>query len=73
MADITAAMVKDLRESTGAGMMDCKKALQETDGDIDAGDRLAARQGPVQGRQEGRPRRGRGPGAPSPCATTAPA
>ncbi|SDQ59985.1 translation elongation factor Ts (EF-Ts) [Virgibacillus subterraneus] len=33
--DITAKMVKELRERTGAGMMDCKKALQETDGDID--------------------------------------
>ena len=33
---ITASMVKELRERTGAGMMDCKKALQETDGDIDA-------------------------------------
>ncbi len=32
---ITAAMVKDLREMTGAGMMDCKKALTETDGDMD--------------------------------------
>ncbi|WP_097014919.1 translation elongation factor Ts [Anaerocolumna aminovalerica] len=32
---ITAAMVKDLREMTGAGMMDCKKALAETDGDMD--------------------------------------
>jgi len=31
--EITAKMVKDLREKTGAGMMDCKKALQETDGD----------------------------------------
>ena len=30
---ITAAMVKDLRERTGAGMMDCKKALSECDGD----------------------------------------
>jgi len=36
MADITASMVKDLRETTGAGMMDCKKALQETNGDIPA-------------------------------------
>ena len=36
MADITAAMVKELREMTGAGMMDCKKALGETDGDMDA-------------------------------------
>ncbi|NAP00650.1 elongation factor Ts [Halomonas sp. MG34] len=32
---ITAKMVKELREKTGAGMMDCKKALQETEGDID--------------------------------------
>ena len=31
---ITAAMVKELRELTGAGMMDCKKALVETDGDM---------------------------------------
>ncbi|SFB66987.1 translation elongation factor Ts [Butyrivibrio sp. YAB3001] len=33
---ITAAMVKELRESTGAGMMECKKALTETNGDMDA-------------------------------------
>lgn len=36
MAAITAAMVKELREQTGAGMMDCKKALTETNGDMDA-------------------------------------
>src|SRR6202451_3397789 len=36
MATITAAMVKDLRETTGVGMMDCKQALTETDGDIQA-------------------------------------
>jgi elongation factor Ts len=36
MAEITAAMVKDLREKSGAGMMDCKKALSETNGDMDA-------------------------------------
>ena len=35
MAEITAALVKDLRDRTGAGFMDCKKALAETDGDID--------------------------------------
>ena len=35
MAAITAALVKDLREKTGAGMMDCKKALTETDGDME--------------------------------------
>jgi elongation factor Ts len=34
MAEITAAMVKDLREKTGAGMMDCKKALTENAGDM---------------------------------------
>jgi len=33
--EITAAMIKDLRERTGAGMADCKKALMETDGDMD--------------------------------------
>ena len=35
MANITAQMVKELRERTGAGMMDCKAALQETDGNIE--------------------------------------
>ena len=35
MANITAAMVKDLRERTGLGMMDCKKALSEAEGDIE--------------------------------------
>ncbi|AWV06836.1 translation elongation factor Ts [Marilutibacter maris] len=36
MAEITASLVKELRERTGAGMMECKKALSETGGDIDA-------------------------------------
>src|SRR5580704_5247182 len=36
MANVTAAMVKDLREKTGAGMMDCKYALGETEGEIEA-------------------------------------
>ena len=36
MAAITAAMVKELREATGAGMMDCKKALTESDGNMEA-------------------------------------
>ena len=36
MADITAAMVKELREMTSAGMMECKKALVEAEGDIEA-------------------------------------
>ncbi|PWM78876.1 MAG: translation elongation factor Ts [Phascolarctobacterium sp.] len=35
MAEITAALVKELRERTGAGMMDCKKALSATEGDMD--------------------------------------
>jgi elongation factor Ts len=36
MAEITAALVKELREKTGAGMMDCKRALGETAGDLEA-------------------------------------
>jgi len=36
MAEITAALVKDLRERTGAGMMDCKRALTEVEGDMEA-------------------------------------
>jgi elongation factor Ts len=36
MTEITASLVRDLRERTGAGMMDCKKALNETGGDMDA-------------------------------------
>ena len=35
MSNITAKLVKDLRDKTGAGMMDCKKALNETDGNLD--------------------------------------
>lgn len=35
MAEITAAVVKELREKTGAGMMDCKKALSEAAGDVE--------------------------------------
>jgi elongation factor Ts len=34
-AEVTTALIKELREATGAGMMDCKKALQESDGDIE--------------------------------------
>lgn len=36
MAEITASLVKELRDKTGAGMMDCKKALNETNGDLEA-------------------------------------
>ncbi|NJM77647.1 MAG: elongation factor Ts, partial [Acaryochloridaceae cyanobacterium RU_4_10] len=35
MAEISAQVVKELREKTGAGMMDCKKALVEMDGDLE--------------------------------------
>ena len=36
MAEVTASLVKELREKTGAGMMDCKRALGETGGDMEA-------------------------------------
>jgi len=36
MANISAQMVKELRDSTGAGMMDCKSALTESNGDMEA-------------------------------------
>lgn len=45
MAEITAALVKELRESTGAGMMDCKKALVDTDGDFEAAKDLLREKG----------------------------
>ena len=35
MAEVTSGMIKELREMTGAGLMDCKKALKETDGDLE--------------------------------------
>ena len=40
MAEVTAAQVKDLREMTGLGMMECKKALQESNGDIDKAEEI---------------------------------
>ncbi|MEM7246878.1 MAG: translation elongation factor Ts [Acidobacteriota bacterium] len=45
MADITASMVKELRERTGVGMMDCKKALKEVGGDIDEAIKHLRKQG----------------------------
>ncbi|KAA6226376.1 MULTISPECIES: translation elongation factor Ts [unclassified Campylobacter] len=45
MAEISAQMVKELRESTGAGMMDCKNALKETDGDFDKAVQLLREKG----------------------------
>lgn len=43
--DISASMVKELREATGAGMMDCKKALVDTNGDFDAAAKLLKEKG----------------------------
>ena len=45
MSTVTASMVKDLREKTGAGMMDCKSALDETKGDIEAAIDLLRKKG----------------------------
>jgi elongation factor Ts len=52
---IPANLVKELREQTGAGMMDCKRALQEADGDLEAAKRLLREQGLAQaGKRAGR-------------------
>ena len=48
MTEISAAMVKQLRDATSAGMMDCKRALQETDGDFDAAVKLLRERGMAQ-------------------------
>ena len=45
MTEITAAMVKELREATAAGMMECKRALQEADGDFDEAVKLLREKG----------------------------
>lgn len=45
MAEITAALVKQLRERTGAGMMECKKALTQADGDMDAAEVILRKAG----------------------------
>jgi len=47
MAEITAAMVKALRDETGQGMMDCKQALQEADGDMQAARDILRKKGLV--------------------------
>ena len=65
MAEVTAQMVKELRERTGAGMMDCKNALTETAGRHREGDRRAAQEGP----RRAPPRR---PAASPPRAPSAP-
>jgi elongation factor Ts len=48
VTEISAALVKELREATGAGMMDCKRALQDTDGDLDAARTLLREKGMAQ-------------------------
>ena len=50
---ITAGMVKDLREKTGAGMMDCKGALAETEGDIEAAIDLLRKKGLAKAAKKG--------------------
>jgi elongation factor Ts len=45
VTEISAALVKELRDLTGAGMMDCKRALQDTNGDIDAAQKLLRERG----------------------------
>src|SRR5436190_11077836 len=45
MTEISAAMVKELRDATSAGMMECKRALQETDGDFDEAVKLLREKG----------------------------
>ena len=52
--EVSANMVKELREKTGAGMMDCKKALAETGGDFRKGHGLSAPEGAGHGGQAGR-------------------
>lgn len=55
MTEIPASLVKHLREATGAGMMDCKRALQETGGDLEAARRLLRERGmATAGRRAGR-------------------
>mgnify|MGYP002658868360 CR=1 FL=1 len=49
---ITASMVKELREMTGAGMMDCKKALNETNGDMDAAVEFLRKNGQAKARRK---------------------
>jgi translation elongation factor EF-Ts len=58
MAEITAEMVKLLREATNAGVLDCKKALTETNGDFEAAVESCARRA-GDGGQKGQPRRQR--------------
>ena len=48
MAEITASLVKELRDKTNAGMMECKNALKETDGDVDAAIKFLRERGAIK-------------------------
>ena len=54
MAEISAAMVKELREKTGAGMMDCKKALTESAGDFVKAEEWLRKKGVASAAKKGR-------------------
>ena len=55
MAEVTAAMVKELREQTGAGMMDCKKALNEANGNMEEAVEILRKNGQAKAvKKEGR-------------------
>ena len=56
MTEISAALVKELRDRTGAGMMDCKRALQETNGDMDAAVVLLREKGMASAQKRAGPR-----------------
>ena len=58
MSEITASMVKELRETAGAGMMDCKTALQECDGDMAAAVDWLRTKGLAKAAKKSRSRRG---------------
>jgi elongation factor Ts len=53
MAEITAQLVQTLREKTNAGMMDCKKALKETDGDLEKAETLLRKKGITKAENKG--------------------
>ena len=53
MANFTAKDIQRLRQATGAGMLDCKKALEEADGDYEAALQIPAAQGPGRARPSG--------------------
>ncbi len=57
MTEISAALVKQLRDATGAGMMDCKKALIEADGDLDRAAELLREKGLASAAKRAGPRR----------------